>query len=327
MKFAPSRPVLWLSFRRSVSLAGLLVAASLLFSACIGRPDWGKMCGQEGKVKEASDGCNTCICKDREWICSQEECTGRGPCTSGETKEDDCNTCACEDGQWLCTQRECDGECLAGESDCTPACKEGDTKAAEDACNACLCSEGAWVCSEKDCGPVCAEGDSKSAGDECNTCDCQDGAWVCTREWCGPRCADGEIKPAADDCNTCICHGGNWSCTLRNCSCSEGVTINANDGCNTCTCGKSGWTCTDKICGEIRSCGGDDCGSDNYCAFDYPSNCGATKGEVGLCRPRPGRCDGNYDPVCGCDKATYSNACEAARNGAGIRDVGACSEQ
>ena len=35
----------------------------------------------------------------------------------------------------------------------------------------------------------------------------------------------------------------------------------------------------------------------------------------GICTPVPDvGCDGNYDPVCGCNSVTYGNACEATGN-------------
>jgi len=45
---------------------------------------------------------------------------------------------------------------------------------------------------------------------------------------------------------------------------------------------------------------------------------------LGRCRPRPDVCYYVYDPVCGCNKQTYSNACVAAASGVSVRHPFAC---
>ncbi len=44
----------------------------------------------------------------------------------------------------------------------------------------------------------------------------------------------------------------------------------------------------------------------------------------GSCEVRPGVCLENFDPVCGCDGNTYSNACFAASNGVNVDFEGEC---
>lgn len=60
----------------------------------------------------------------------------------------------------------------------------------------------------------------------------------------------------------------------------------------------------------------------DFCSFPL-GTCG--QGDIpGECMPRPDVCDHEYNPVCGCDGNTYSNACEASAAGVSIEHPGAC---
>ena len=65
------------------------------------------------------------------------------------------------------------------------------------------------------------------------------------------------------------------------------------------------------------------CKPTQYCAATEVGKC-PSKAVYGVCTPRPDVCTDLYSPVCGCDGATYSNACFAAAAGAAVAKKGAC---
>lgn len=74
-------------------------------------------------------------------------------------------------------------------------------------------------------------------------------------------------------------------------------------------------------CGGFRGLGCESAGE--YC--EYASHCGSADGS-GVCRPRPHFCSMIESPVCGCDGKTYSNACEASKQGVTVASDGACAD-
>jgi hypothetical protein len=73
-------------------------------------------------------------------------------------------------------------------------------------------------------------------------------------------------------------------------------------------------TCADCVSNE-------QCERDAYCAKS-PGHCDAR----GTCTPRPVGCPDNVDPICGCDRATYFNPCEAAAAGVNVAHAGECAD-
>ncbi|WP_457941208.1 Kazal-type serine protease inhibitor family protein [Mesorhizobium sp. 10J20-29] len=74
-------------------------------------------------------------------------------------------------------------------------------------------------------------------------------------------------------------------------------------------------------CGGLQ---GLQCPSSAYCKYEPDAQCGAAD-QTGVCQPRPEVCTDQYDPVCGCDGQTYSNACYAAREGVSVASTGECA--
>jgi hypothetical protein len=61
------------------------------------------------------------------------------------------------------------------------------------------------------------------------------------------------------------------------------------------------------------------CPPGQYCATEFGDCYG-----MGTCQPKPTICLALWDPVCGCDGVTYSNACYAAAAGVNVAYPGVC---
>ncbi|MGE0789911.1 MAG: Kazal-type serine protease inhibitor domain-containing protein [Sandaracinaceae bacterium] len=86
------------------------------------------------------------------------------------------------------------------------------------------------------------------------------------------------------------------------------------------SCERATAACTADSCGGLL---GQMCRPSQFC--DYPDSffCGGFDG-TGTCMPRPEVCDATVDPVCGCDGATYTNACMANMAGVDVNHTGGC---
>jgi hypothetical protein len=76
----------------------------------------------------------------------------------------------------------------------------------------------------------------------------------------------------------------------------------------------------------VVTCGGaagNVCPDGMVCVPDDPAQCGPGTGP-GTCQRRPTMCPAVYDPVCGCDGNTYSNACAAGVAMISVVHLGEC---
>ena len=76
----------------------------------------------------------------------------------------------------------------------------------------------------------------------------------------------------------------------------------------------------------LRLCAGPlhlDCAKNQYCSATGVNNCPSAR-TPGVCATRPDVCTDLFDPVCGCDGATYSNRCFAAAVGVAVQHAGTC---
>jgi hypothetical protein len=107
-----------------------------------------------------------------------------------------------------------------------------------------------------------------------------------------------------------------------------GDTFPSSDGCNICSCQEGGLVaCTLRAC--AAQCGGIQglaCEDGEYCNFPPEAQCGAGD-QTGFCSIRPDVCTREFRPVCGCDGATYGNACTAAAAGVSVVHEGECGTQ
>ena len=132
---------------------------------------------------------------------------------------------------------------------------------------------------------------------------------------CGATDRGGVCQPRPETCSfenvaVCGCDGRTYHNACR--AEQAGVSV-ASQG----TCPTPGDFCGGR--GNSYSCA-----VGEYCHHDVGEICGWADAP-GECRRIPGGfCTAHYDPVCGCDGVTYSNACRAASAGVSVRALGAC---
>lgn len=218
--------------------------------------------------------------------------------TAGDLSDPERRPLGKADAFGSCAESDCDGPSPDGNCWCDDACVEyGDC--CSDRVEACEAPE------ERLCGGfaglICGEGEycDYAAGDGCFVAD---GAGVCRAV---PEVCIEVFAPV------CGCDGNTYS---NSCFAAAAGASVVHDG-----------ECEAEP--ERQACGGFaglSCGDDEFCSYPASESCGFADG-LGTCEPKPELCTQLFDPVCGCDGQTYSNACHANAAGVSVAAPGECN--
>ncbi|MEI9942400.1 MAG: Kazal-type serine protease inhibitor domain-containing protein [Pseudomonadota bacterium] len=132
---------------------------------------------------------------------------------------------------------------------------------------------------------------------------------------CGAADQTGICVPKPSVCNdisdpVCGCDGQTYANQCE--AAAKGSSVQHAGACEAPSSGES--------CGGLKPAS---CAKSEYCNYPVETKCGSGD-QTGTCTKIPDACDTVYDPVCGCDNLSYSNACTAAGKGISVLHSGAC---